>query len=69
MVHALRSLGREVEIVGPTPRRGESFGADAGFVAVLKRWLPQALYEILELGYALKDLRSSGRAVRRFRHM
>ena len=34
---------------------------------MLKRWLPQALYEILELGYALTDLRELGRAVRRFR--
>ena len=67
MVHALRSLGHEVEIVGPRHVEHESFGADSGFVAVLKQWLPKSLYEILELGYALTDLRELGRAVRRFR--
>ena len=67
MVHALRGLGHEVEIVGPRHVEHESFGADSGVVAVLKKWLPQSLYEILELGYALMDLRELGRAVRRFR--
>ena len=67
MVHALRSLGHEVEIVGPRHVEHESFGADSGFVAVLKQWLPKSLYEILELGYALTDLRELRRAVRRFR--
>jgi glycosyltransferase involved in cell wall biosynthesis len=67
MVHALRSLGHEVEIVGPRHVESEEFGADAGFVAVLKRRLPQALYELLELGYAVADLRELNRAIRRFR--
>jgi glycosyltransferase involved in cell wall biosynthesis len=67
MVHALRSLGHEVEIVGPRHVEQESFGADSGFVAVLKKWLPKSLYECLELGYALTDLRALGKAVRRFR--
>jgi glycosyltransferase involved in cell wall biosynthesis len=67
MVHALRSLGHEVEIVGPGHVEREAFGADAGFVTVLKRRLPRALYELLELGYAAADFGQLDRAIRRFR--
>jgi len=67
MVHALRALGHEVELVGPKNVERNDFGADAGFVAVLKRWMPQAAYEVLELGYAMANLRTLEAAIRRFR--
>jgi glycosyltransferase involved in cell wall biosynthesis len=67
MVRALRALGHEVVVVGPRHVESGDFGADAGFVAVLKRWMPRALYEILELGYALADLRELERAIGRVR--
>ncbi len=53
MVTALRTLGHEVILVGPKATQEEEFGSDAGMVALLKRFLPRALYEILELGYSL----------------
>lgn len=67
MVHALRELGHDVEVVGPRRVEEERFGAGAGFVADLKRWLPGAAYETLELGYALTDYRRLAMAIARFR--
>jgi glycosyltransferase involved in cell wall biosynthesis len=67
MIHALSALGHEIEIVGPRHIEDERFGADAGYVASLKRWLPGAAYEALELGYALADYRRLSAALRAFR--
>lgn len=67
MVRALRSQGHRLEIVGPRHVETEEFGADAGFVAALKRWMPGAAYEALELSYALADYRRLAAVIRRFR--
>jgi glycosyltransferase involved in cell wall biosynthesis len=67
MIHALSGLGHEIEIVGPRRVEDERFGADAGFVTGMKKWLPGAAYETLELGYALNDYRRLASAVRAFR--
>ncbi|HEX9772866.1 MAG TPA: glycosyltransferase family 4 protein [Steroidobacteraceae bacterium] len=67
MIHALRGLGHEIEIVGPRHVEDERFGADAGVVASLKRWLPGAAYETLELSYSVADYRRLAAAIRRFR--
>jgi glycosyltransferase involved in cell wall biosynthesis len=67
MVRALAGLGHDVEVVGPRHVEEERFGADAGLVAGLKRWLPGAAYEMLELGYALADYRRLAAAIHRFR--
>jgi glycosyltransferase involved in cell wall biosynthesis len=67
MVHALRELGHEVHIVGPAAVEKGDFGADAGIVALLKRVMPKALYELLELGYSLRDYPRLLHAVREFR--
>ncbi|MES1981083.1 MAG: glycosyltransferase family 4 protein [Pseudomonadota bacterium] len=53
MIHALEALGHEVIIVAPAAMENEDFGADAGLVAWMKRHLPQAIYELLELAYAV----------------
>lgn len=50
---ALRALGHELIMVGPRHVDKAGFGADAGFVAHLKKMLPQALYELLELTYSI----------------
>lgn len=50
---ALRAAGHELLIVGPRHVDTAGFGADAGVVAHLKKLLPRALYEILELLYAI----------------
>lgn len=52
LVGALRAAGQEIVMVGPRAIETQSFGADAGLVATLKRALPKALYELLEFGYS-----------------
>lgn len=51
IVAALRDLGHEVLVVGPGTTQRAEFGSDAGAIATLKRLLPAALYELLELCY------------------
>ena len=67
MVGALRELGHEVIIVAPAGTENESFGADAGMVASLKRYLPKFFYELAELGYSLIAYRQLAAAVRKHR--
>jgi glycosyltransferase involved in cell wall biosynthesis len=64
MIHALRAQGHEVVIVAPPSAETEDFGADAGAVALLKRWLPKWFYELMELGYSLVAYRRMARAIR-----
>ena len=67
VVRALRDLGHEVVVAGPPAMQRASFGTDAGSAAKLKRWLPAAIYELLELGYSLLDYWRLRRCYRRFR--
>jgi glycosyltransferase involved in cell wall biosynthesis len=67
MINALRGLGHEVIIVAPPSAETESFGSDAGLVAVLKRTLPKWFYELMELGYSLVAYRRLAKAVRKHR--
>jgi len=64
MIHALRTQDHEVVIVAPPSAETESFGADAGAVALLKRWLPKWFYELMELGYSLVAYRRLAKAIR-----
>ena len=66
-VRALRELGHEVVVVGPTAMERASFGEDAGIAAYLKKIVPASLYEILELGYSLLDYGRLWRCYRRVR--
>jgi glycosyltransferase involved in cell wall biosynthesis len=67
MIHALRTQGHEVIIAAPPSIENEEFGADAGAVALLKRWLPKWFYEIAELGYSLVAYRRLAKAIRAHR--
>lgn len=67
MIRALRALGHEVVIVAPPSIEKESFGADAGPVAWLKRHLPKTCYELMELAYSLVAYRRLAKAVRQHR--
>lgn len=51
LVHAFRSLGHEVRIVGPEVVESASFGAGAGYVDALRRWLPPFVSEAMEFAY------------------
>jgi glycosyltransferase involved in cell wall biosynthesis len=64
---ALRKLGHELIIVGPAMTARQGFGTQSGLVARLKRHLPRALYELLELSYALIAYIRLERAYRRTR--
>lgn len=64
MIHALRAQGHEIVIVAPPSAETEDFGADAGAVALLKRWLPKWCYELMELSYSLVAYRRLARAIR-----
>ncbi|QJD99889.1 glycosyltransferase family 4 protein [Massilia forsythiae] len=64
MIHALRAQGHEIVIVAPPSAETESFGSDAGAVALLKRWLPKWFYELMELGYSLVAYRRMAKAIR-----
>jgi glycosyltransferase involved in cell wall biosynthesis len=63
MIHALRAQGHEVIIVAPPSAETESFGSDAGAVALLKRWLPKWFYEVMELGYSAVAYRRLAKAI------
>jgi len=67
MIHALRAQGHEVIIAAPPSAENEEFGADAGAVALLKRWLPKWFYELAELGYSLVAYRRLAKAIRAHR--
>jgi glycosyltransferase involved in cell wall biosynthesis len=64
---ALRELGHEIVLVGPTAIEKEDFGADAGFIAHLKRHLPKRLYELLEFAYSILAYLRLRAAIRRHR--
>lgn len=64
---ALERLGHEIIMVGPGAVQEEKFGSDAGVVALLKRYMPKFVYELLELAYALVDYRRLVQAVKRHR--
>lgn len=67
LVDALEALGHEVILVGPQPAARNDFGAGSHWVSALKRRLPRAGYELLELAYsAVAFVRLLG-AVRRHR--
>ena len=64
MIEALRALGHEVIIVAPSATENADFGSDGGFIARLKQHLPQFIYELMELAYALHAYLRLSRAVR-----
>jgi glycosyltransferase involved in cell wall biosynthesis len=67
LIGALRELGHEVRVVGPSGSdTGGSMGDDATWVHKLKSVLPKAAYEILELAYTLLAYRRLAAAALEF---
>jgi glycosyltransferase involved in cell wall biosynthesis len=64
LVSALRKLGCEVIVVEPPSTAGARFGADAKGLSSLRRLLPKAAGELLELGYNWLAYRRLKRAYR-----
>ena len=67
LINALRKLGHEVMVVAPAAMERAKFGADAGAVAILKRYVPRFAYELMEFGYSLIAYQRLRRAVHTFR--
>ena len=67
LISALAELGEEVCVVSPPAFRRVEFGAQASKFALLRRVLPAAVYEILEICYNVPDFYRLVAAYRRFR--
>lgn len=67
LIRALRDAGHEVVIAGPVVVAENSLGAGPGFVGLLKKYLPQAVYELVEIAYGIYDYARLARAVREHR--
>lgn len=65
IIKALRNLGHEVIIVAPSVAEDGDFGSEGGFVKMLKRRMPAALYELMEFGYSFHAYRKLGKAIRK----
>lgn len=64
LTSALKELGHEIVVVGPAAVETETFGGEAGFVALLKKYLPRFVYELLEFAYAFGDYLRLAKAVK-----
>ncbi len=53
LTNALKQLGHEIIMVGPSTVEKGSFGSEGGIVPFLKRFVPGFAYELMEFGYAL----------------
>jgi glycosyltransferase involved in cell wall biosynthesis len=62
MIAAMRRQGHDVVTVAPGMAGSSAFGYDGGLVARIKRLLPGALYEVLELAYSVHAYRRLKRA-------
>ncbi|MEO5373977.1 MAG: glycosyltransferase family 4 protein [Alphaproteobacteria bacterium] len=51
LIEALTAQGHQVVMVGPAPLSTMAFGGESRLVAALKRTIPRAVYEVLELAY------------------
>jgi glycosyltransferase involved in cell wall biosynthesis len=52
MVRAFRQIGHEVRVIGPVGEQTpEQSATRFGALTAMKRWMPVALFELLELGY------------------
>lgn len=69
LIAALRRAGHRVQVVGPTAYGKADFGGQSRGVARLRRLLPGAAYELLELGYNLPALWRLWRAGRQRPHL
>ena len=64
LTNALKKRGHEIIMVGPGIVDSDGFGSEGGFVSKLKRYVPGALYELMELGYSLHAFLKLRKAVR-----
>lgn len=53
LTRALSAMGHELIMVAPSVVERHEFGSDGGFVAQLRRYLPKAIFELLEFSYCV----------------
>ncbi len=63
MIHALRDRGCEVVVVEPPANTKTTFGGGASSGSTLRRLLPKAVLELMEIAYSLVAYRKLARAV------
>ncbi|MEG3765045.1 glycosyltransferase family 4 protein [Alteromonas sp. 14N.309.X.WAT.G.H12] len=66
VIRGLEKDGHEVMLVGPPVHTKTDFGHDGGLANKLKKILPKALYEIMELGYGALIAKRLYRAIKVF---
>jgi glycosyltransferase involved in cell wall biosynthesis len=67
MLEALAELGHETVLVGPASFANASFGDNPSAIDLIKRMIPSALYELMEVGYNILAYRRLSKAVKKFR--
>jgi glycosyltransferase involved in cell wall biosynthesis len=67
LIAALRRQGHETILVGPASFGTTEFGGSNRFVDSIKRFIPAAVYELLEIAYNIKAFLRLRAAVRRHR--
>lgn len=67
LITALKTAGHEVCVVSPAGFTATDFGGQSRWLTQLRRGLPRAAFEVLELAYNVPALFRLGRARRRFR--
>lgn len=53
LIHALEANGSDVIVVEPAAATRNEFGSESSSVAKLRRFMPKAIYELLELSYSI----------------
>ena len=66
LVKALRRAGHDVRVAGPALYERADFGSESRLVPMLRRFVPSALFEIIELLYSLPGLVQAWRTCRGF---
>lgn len=62
LIHAFRALGHEVTVVAPSGFEGSNMGSESALLDGLKRMLPKAVYELMEIAYNVRAYRRLRRA-------
>ena len=68
LTNAFIEQGHELKFVAPSLNENSDFGHDGGFVTKLKKLLPRALYELLELTYSFWIFIKLVKAINHQRH-
>lgn len=67
LIAALRRQGHEPILIGPTGFASTEFGSSSRLIDSIKRFIPAALYELLEIGYNVRAFARLWSAVRTHR--